>query len=212
MRRFWRRFKGKLMAIVAAVLAVIVVMLSLVLLFSGAFSGKEAGPVVNIANLQQQVLSIGELATIEYNYTDVIDSSTSLTIKDWPVPGTKKSVVAVLDGTMKIGFDVSKILIDSSESAKNVTITIPKAVVLDHYTHDETLRVLDEKSGLFNPVTIEDYIMDVASKKKEMEAKALKDGLFARAEEEARAMIAQFVGAIVPEDYVIDVTVADAAA
>jgi len=184
-------------------------------IFDGLLSTEELEdtvPVVNMAALQEQVLPIGELATIEYNYTTVISSTTSLKFKNVKVPFTTNRIIVALDGTMKIGIDVSKISIDGSESSQTVTITIPKPVVQDHYTIEETLRVLDEKKNIFNPVTIEDYTKLSVAEKKKMEEKARKDGLFERAEEEAVKIITQFAGGFVPEDYTVEVVVAKAAA
>ena len=202
-----RRFNRKLIGIVISVLVVVIMVLGVLLFFAGN-SGKEE-KTVNVATLQQQVLSISELTTIKYDYTNVIDSSASHTIKGWAVPGTKKLIIAVLDGTMKIGIDVSKISIEDAQLSRTVTITIPKAEVLDHYPRDQ--RVLEEKDGLLNKVTIEDYVLDVAKAQQEMEEKARKDGLFARAEEEAVKMIEQFAGAFLPEGYMVEAVVAEAA-
>ena len=184
--------------------------------FLGEIFSKEAiessPPVVNMAALEEQVLPIGELATIEYNYTTVISSTNSLKIKNWKVPLTTNRIIVALDGTMKIGIDVSQILMDGSESTQTVTITIPKPVVQDHYTIEETLRVLDEKKNIFNPVTIEDYAKLSVAEKKKMEEKARKDGLFERAEEEAVRIITQFAEGFVPEGYTVEVLVAGVAA
>ena len=181
--------------------------------FKGNFSGEAVGSstVVNIANLQEQVLSIGELATIEYDYTNVIDSKTSHTIKGWNVPGTAKSFIVVLDGTMKIGIDASGITVEESEGSQSILITIPKAKILSHEIHEDTLKVLDQKSGLFNPVKIEDYTSLAATEKKEMETKAATGDLFPRAEKEASKMIQQLIGAGLPDEYTVEVVVAKAA-
>jgi len=182
--------------------------------FKGNFSGEAVGSstVVNIAHLQEQVLSIGELATIEYDYTNVIDSKTSRTIKGWNVPGTEKSFIVVLDGTMKIGIDAAGIAVEESEGSQSILIAIPKAKILSHEIHEDTLQVLDQKSGLFNPVKIEDYTSLAATEKKEMEKKAAKGDLFPRAEKEAIKMIQQLIGAGLPEGYTVEVVIANAAA
>ena len=203
--------------LILAGIAIVVIAIAaggLYIFFKGNFSGEavNSSTVVNIANLQEQVLSIGELATIEYDYTNVIDSTTSLAIKGWNVPGTAKSFIVVLDGTMKIGIDASGIHMEQPEESQTILITIPKARILSHEIHEDTLKVLDQKSGLFNPVKIEDYTSLAATEKKEMEKKAATGDLFPRAEKEAVRMIQQFIGAGLPEGYTVKVVVAEAAA
>jgi len=195
--------------VVAALVAIAVAATSAAFLFGGGFPGVSIGvsssTVVNIANLRQQILSIGELATLQYDYTNVIDKKDSLKIKDWSIPLTEKSVIVVLDGTMKLGVDLSGITVEASEDTQTIAVTIPGAGFISHVIHEDTLRVLDEKSGLFNPIQIEDYTTLAASQKKAMEKKVAKDGLLARAENEAVKMLRVLIERIVPGGYTVNI-------
>ena len=205
--------KKKILLALFGFLVLVILALTAVILLRNGFSGLGAGSetVVNISNLQEQILSIGELATIEYDYTNVIDSQNSLTIKGWNVPGTKKSFIVSLDGTMKIGIDAAGAVIASAEGSQDIVITIPKAKILSHEIHEDAIRVLDQKSGMFNPVKIEDYTGMAAEEKKAMEKKLVKGDLFARAETEAARMIQTLIEALVPPEYTVQVVVAKAA-
>jgi|GEM_PF-2762682 len=204
--------------ILAGVVIVIIAIAAggLFLFFKGDFSKKEDTTERDMAQLQEQVLSISELATIKYDYTSVINSSNGRNVGSWTIPFSKKTIIAVLDGTMKIGIDVSKIdfpkIPTPTEDGEPqvVTITIPKATVLDHYPRDQ--RVLEEKDGFLNKSTAADYIIDVALALQEMEEKAIADGLLERAEEEARQIIERLVRVFPVEGYTIEVAVAEAAA
>ena len=199
--------KKMLLGVLVGVLVVVAV--GAAFLFRGGFPGLavSSNTVVNIANLQEQILSIGELATVEYDYTNVIDLKDSLKIKGWNVPLTQKSFIVVLDGTMKLGIDTAGIVVDAPKNSQKIFITVPKAKILSHALHEETLKVLDQKSGLFNTVQIEDYATLAVSQKQAMEEKVGAGDLLARAENEAVAMLKTLIGGLLPEGYTVEVTV-----
>jgi hypothetical protein len=163
--------------------------------------------VVDVAILQEQILSIGELATVEYDYTNVITMKESLKVKNWKVPGTQKSFIVSYDGTMKLGIDTAGIVVDASEDSQNIIITVPKAKILSHAIHEKTLKVLDQKSGLFNTVQIEDYAKLATAQKQAMEDKVAKGELLARAESDAVKMLQSLMAGIVPAGYTVEVAV-----
>ena len=159
--------------------------------------------VVNVSNLQQQIVSIGELATIEYNYQNVINETDSRMIGEWNIPFTQKTYIILVEGTMKIGIDTSGILVTASEDTKTISITIPKAKILSHELDEGSVQVLEERSGLFNPVSIKDWTELAATQKQEMEDKVSKTDMFTRAEDEAAKMLKALIGGAVPEDYTV---------
>ena len=60
----------------------------------GVFLGKPMlsnKTVVNVSTLEQQILSIGELATLQYNYKNAVVLKNSRDIKGWDIPLTQKS-------------------------------------------------------------------------------------------------------------------------
>ena len=182
-----------------------------VLLVGGYFISKSMTPdnktVVNVSNLQQQIVSIGELATIEYNYRNVVALKDSRQIKGWNIPLTQKSFMVVVEGTMKIGIDTSGILIDAPEESQTISITIPRAKILSHEIHEDTVQVFDEKSGLFNRISIEDWTTLAAIEKQAMVDKVSETDIFTRAENDAAKMLQAFIEGIVPVEYAVNVTV-----
>jgi len=190
-----------------AIAVIAVAATAAVFFLRGNFAAVSSSSTVNVSNLQQQILSIGELATVEYDYTNVVDSQTSRTIKGRNVPLTKKSFIVALDGTIKIGIDIAEGSFDVNEDTKTVSVIVPKAKILSHEIHEDTLRVLDEKSGLFNPISIEDYTTLAASQKKAMEDKVAGGDMFERAENDAAKMLQTLIEGVVPEEYTVEVTV-----
>jgi len=162
--------------------------------------------VINVSNLQQQIVSIGELATTEYNYRNVIVMQDSHSILGWDIPFTQRSYIIMVEGTMKIGIDASDISVSASEENKIISIIVPKAKILTHVLHEDTIEVLEENSGLFNRVRIEDWATMAIAQKEEMEEKISDTDIFNRAENDAVRMLQALISGVVPEDYTVNVT------
>ena len=199
--------KKKLIGLAIVVLVTTAATVGAMLFIQGQFSGIKSNPVINVANLRQQILSIGELATIEYDYTNVVDLKSSRSIKGWEVPGTTKSLMVMFDGTMKIGIAASGISIDIHDNTQTISIAVPKAKILSHEIHENTVKVLNQKSGLFNPVKIDDYNSLLASQKQAMQEKVSAGDTFARAENDAAKMLQAFLEGIVREGYTVEIAV-----
>jgi len=166
-----------------------------------------------VSALREQILSIGELATLEYDYTNVINSKTSSETKGWSIPGTKKSFIAMFDGTMKLGIDLSDISVDANEDTQSIIIIIPKAKILSHEIHMDTFETLNEKTGLFSRYHIGEDIEQLKLEQQALEDKvndASKSDMLTRAENDAVKMLQTLIAGIVPAEYTVEVTVAAA--
>ena len=60
--------------------------------------------------------------------------------------------------------------------------------MLSHVINEDSVKLLDEKSGLFNPISVTDYTGFVTKQKQNMEDKKLRD-LFTQAQKNAETMI-----------------------
>jgi hypothetical protein len=202
--------KTKLYVKLAIVVILVIVFTVGALRISACFRGEpvEIGSdtVINIANIEHQILSIGELATLQFNYRNVIHEQDSHTIGNWNIPFTQKSYIIIVAGTMKIGIDASEIQVRASEDARVVTIIVPRAKILSHQLHEDTIEVLEESSGLFNRVSIGDWSTLATVQKQEMEEEVSKLDVFSRAEDDAVRMLKSFIELAVPEDYTVNVT------
>ena len=106
--------------------------------------------------MQEEVRDIGELATVEYRYTNVgtLDATKKFKFIDWTIPFTKKDAVVTMDGVLKAGIDFSAVKISST--GKNITVTIPFAQILSNELDEDSLSVYEESDGLFNRISLED--------------------------------------------------------
>ena len=183
---------------------IVVLVIAIVTLGGERFKKTESNPVLNVISLEEQILAIGELATLQYDYKTLIQSSDNHKIKGWTIPLTQKSVIISIDGTMKIGVDMSEVSIDNSEE-KIISITVPKSKILSHTLHEDTMAVLEEKSGLFNRISFEDWPTMAASEKQTMVDKVSESDMFIKAGNDAVRILQSLIAGVIPEGYIVEV-------
>ena len=150
------------------------------------------------AAIMEEIKEIGELATVEYRYTNVgtLDASKKLFKTSVNIPGTKKTVVMTMDGIIKVGVDVDGISISSDEDSKTIKITLPKARLLSNELDENSIQIYDETDGMFNPITLEDSSTLRNEIKMKSEQNAQANGVFEQAEENAKIILRCILEAI----------------
>lgn len=150
------------------------------------------------AAIMEEIKEIGELATVEYRYTNVgtLDASKKLFKTSVNIPGTKKTVVMTMDGIIKVGVDVDGISISSDEASKTIKITLPKARLLSNELDENSIQIYDETDGMFNPITLEDSSTLRNEIKMKSEQNAQVNGVFEQAEENAKIILRCILEAI----------------
>lgn len=168
---------------------------------------EEASREVDIRVINAQIQDIGELATIEYLYTDAgkFEDSAELFGKEIPFSFTTKSFIAKWDGSIKAGVNIRNVTAEVNEAAKEIIVHIPKAEILSHEINGESIETLDEKDGLFNKLRVEDVRNFDAISKASMEQRAIENGILEKAFENAKEIIYKIIDTdIVKEsEYVI---------
>lgn len=177
-------------------------------------------PQINLDIINSEIQEIGELATMEYLFTDaakftdnkqVEDLNIPLTdkIKDWTVPLTEKSFTVKWDGKIKAGVNVKKITVAVDENAKKLSVTLPKAEILSYEVDDDSVEVLDETDNKFNPITVADKVKFDAETKEAMIERAIENGILEKAQKSAEQIITNLlrVNPAIGDEYVIEFTV-----
>lgn len=169
---------------------------------------EEAAQEIDIAVINAEIRDIGELATIEYLYTDAgkFEDPAELFGKEIPFSFTTKSFIAKWDGSIKAGVDISKVTAEVNETEKEIVVHIPKAEILAHVVDDESIETLDEKDGLFNKLKIEDIRAFDANSKDAMERRAIENGLLDKALENAKAIIHKLIDNDIVKELGYDIT------
>lgn len=148
---------------------------------------------ITLSLIESEIKDIGELATLEYLYTDAGKFEDPHDIFGINIPFTTKSIIAKWDGVIKAGVEIKDIDVELDHSAKEIIIHMPEAKILSHEIDDESMETLDEKDGLFNPVKVDDVReLDKTSKDK-MEERAIENGILDKAFENAKDIIEKLV-------------------
>ena len=152
-------------------------------------------PEISLDVINSEIKEIGELATTEYLYTNAAKFTDSKQIKNWNIPGTEKSFLIKWDGVIKAGIDVNEVTTAVDNEKKVLTVYLPNATILSHDPDKESVEVLDESDGLFNPVRLEDQIKVDAESEKAMEERAIENGLLEKAQMNAEGVIFRLLNA-----------------
>ena len=150
---------------------------------------------VDLALIKSEIQDIGELATVEYLYTDAgkFEDPAKLFGKEIPFSFTTKSFIAKWDGIIKAGVKVEEITVEVSAANKEIIVCVPEAEILSHEIDNESIETLDEKNGLFNPIKVEDVREFDGISKDAMEQRAVENGLLEKAQENAESIIYKLI-------------------
>lgn len=150
---------------------------------------------VTIDLIKSEIDDIGELATVEYFYTDAgkFEDAAKIFGKDIPFSFTTKSFIAKWDGIIKAGVKIDKITVEINDDVKEIIIHMPQAEILSHEVDNDSIETLDEKNGLFNPVKVDDVREFDGISKTAMEERAIENGILDKAFENAKNIIEKLV-------------------
>lgn len=189
---------------------IVIIIIAVVFFFVGKIwpSGEEPTAITSDL-LSQQIQSISELASVEYNYTNMGKFENQATFYGWKVPFTTKSFILSYDGKIKAGIDMS--LVEVHMSGKNINISIPEAKILSHEIDEKSIEVFDETKNIFNQISITDYNQFAIDQKESMENKTKEKGLLEEAQNKAQETIKTFVESMCSSDdeYKIEIKMAE---
>ena len=148
---------------------------------------------VTIDLIKSQILDIGELATIEYLYTDAGKFENPKQLFGVNLPFTTKSFIAKWDGAIKAGIEIDKIIVEINDANKEIVVHMPQSKILSHEIIKDSIETLDEKDGLFNPVKVDDVREFDKISKEAMEERAIENGLLSKAFDNAIEIIEKLV-------------------
>lgn len=159
---------------------------------------RETGKKISAQTLQDGLNDMGFLITAEYYFTDVISySSVKRLFNSIELGITETSYCASYDGTVNAGIDFSGMTVEMDDELNRVVVHLPPAEIFGVDIDTDSFRLISEKSGLGNPVSVSDFNTSLAELESSAEEKALERGLLEKADENARLIIHGFVGSLV---------------
>lgn len=156
---------------------------------------EEATKEISIDLINSDIHELGELATIEYLYTDAgkFEDPAEIFGKDLPFSFTTKSFIVKWNGVIKAGVKVEDITAEINDANKEIIVSVPRAGILSHEIDEDSIETLDEKNGLFNPIKIDDIREFDVVTKEAMEQRAIESGLLDKAYENAKEIICKLI-------------------
>lgn len=154
-------------------------------------------PEIKLDVIYSEIKEIGELATIEYLFTDAAEFTDSKQFKNWNVniPFTEKSFILKWDGVIKAGVKLDLVSIEVSENEKKITVSIPAAEILSYQVNTDSVEVLDEKDNIFNKISVNDKIKFDAATEEAMKKRAIENGLLEKAQANAEEILLRLLQA-----------------
>ena len=145
---------------------------------------------VHEAMVTQQLLSVQELITQKYRYSDIITLKKSL--------GFSKSYSIVkFAGIIRAGIsDVSKIEFKISDNSKGkmIKLKVPKAEILGNEIIEQS--VFDEKRSVFVPITTQEIFDEIDVVRSNIAEEIVDQGFLAEADAAAQKTITQLMYAL----------------
>ena len=151
--------------------------------------------------LESRLTEIAELATVSYHYTNISQFESNNDFYGVKIPFTTKRFILSYDGEIKGGVDLSKAVVEVFDTVAAVTLPAPE--ILSHETDRDTLKVFDEKTSIFNPFRVEEFIDFQANQKRIMEDKALAGGFLEEAGEKSRNSVRYLLEQALPNGYTL---------
>lgn len=170
--------------------------------FLGRAGTKENTRLSAVA-VESRLEGVSELASVSYSYTNMARFENSEEFYGVKLPFTTKSFILTYDGVIKAGVNLK----DASVKVlgKTVTVTLPKSKILSHEIDENSVKIFDEKTSVFNPFTVEDFTAFQAAQKAVMEQKAEERDLLTQAETKAADSVKLLIKPALPDGWTLKV-------
>lgn len=141
---------------------------------------------------QEKLVELSELATLKYEYSNVIISRSDRTI---PVPGfpdfnfAEAIKLIEYSGYLKAGTDFSKVKPSYDKVSKRLLVKVPKSYILDNVVETEKTKVEDVKGNIFSDYPTQTIIDEINAHKKQLEEEKISNGFLEEADKRAELLL-----------------------
>ena len=141
---------------------------------------------------QEKLVELSELATLKYEYSNVIISRTDRTI---PVPvfpdfNFAEAIKLIeYSGYLKAGTDFSKVKPSYDKVSKRLLVKVPKSYILDNVVETEKTKVEDVKGNIFSDYPTQTIIDEINAHKKQLEEEKISNGFLEEADKRAELLL-----------------------
>ena len=156
---------------------------------------------------QEKLVELSELATLKYEYSNVIISRTDRTI---PVPGfpdfnfAEAIKLIEYSGYLKAGTDFSKVKPSYDKVSKRLLVKVPKSYILDNVVETEKTKVEDVKGNIFSDYPTQTIIDEINAHKKQLEEEKINNGFLEEADKRAELLLISHYSSNGYDDVIIE--------
>lgn len=166
------------------------------------YDGAETTVVEEIVTVDTEIIAdglreMGTLITEEYYFTQL--EKYKKTEKVW-IFKSEATTAYSYDGVVTAGIDCNEIGIEKDDENKKITISIPKASILNVDIDPNSFQMYEEKNGLWSKFNINDYNKSLIEFEEAGKKKALEKGIIEKADESAKKMVESFVNSLIDSD------------
>ena len=158
---------------------------------------------INTIVLENKLIDIAELATLDYHYKDLAEYNDKKDIKGITIPFTTTHFFVTFEGDIKMGIDVSDI--DIKETPAGFVVTVPEAKILSHEIDSDSIEAFDEKYSTFNKTTVTDYNEFVATQQDRIEKEVLEKDCVKKAHDNAVKLVQNMLSEFESDEVKIEV-------
>lgn len=140
----------------------------------------------------ERIEKICELSAVKYYYSNVVAYKDNKKLKDFDLPFTQKAFLIKYDGYIKAGIHGGTIDVISNED-KSIKLVVEKSKILDHVIDEKSIIVYDEKSSIFNGLSINDVFSQIVSEKTNIENKLIEKGFLNEADNNLKIFLEEML-------------------
>jgi len=151
---------------------------------------------IDSESLEANIRQIAELSTLAQRYTEVsfFEDQATVAIFGWDIqlPGTTRSFLLRFSGDMRFGIHVDEIrvrVVEDEYDYGEIFIYLPGATILTHAIDMASIQLLDERTGIFARLELEDYTYFIAQQQHYIESRDATTQLITYAERNAEEAI-----------------------
>ena len=170
----------------------------IVIIFGSYFIGMKGGLLktetkVSSDIIKNQILSVKELTTLKYKYTNVGSFENQQEFYGMKLPFTQKKFIISYDGEVNAGINLEEAQVSLNEADKKIKIQIPHAEILNHVIDEDSLTIFDEKHSIFNQLEVKDFSDFRKDEMKKVEKELEEKGFLQEADKKTKEAIVEIL-------------------
>lgn len=183
---------------------IIAILCALTLAFAGGLAvglnlTKSGGDEYDVATLQEKIVEMSELTTLELEYTDQgTFKGEAKKFLGYDIPGTSKAMQLEYSGIIKAG-SVLKDNVDVDIDGDTITVRVPHSEILSHEIDEDSIKIVYLDNGIFNKVTPKETNALRKKTKAAKQASVLKTDFLNQADHKAVSQITTFLETACPD-------------